>query len=140
MDKQSTIAITGAAGFIASYLTGALNKAGYEQIILVDDFGVPAKAPNLDGKKFKAQIDRSEFIAWCKDHPGAIQHMFHLGARTDTTEMDYEVHRKWNLDYSKDIWQVCTEQNIPLVYASSAATYGNGEVGYSDDHTTVSQL
>ena len=140
MDKQSTIAITGAAGFIASYLTGFLNRLGYEQIILVDDFSVPAKAPNLDGKKFKAQIDRSEFISWCEDHPGAIQHMFHLGARTDTTEMDYEVHRKWNLDYSKDIWQICKEQNIPLVYASSAATYGAGEEGYSDDHASVAKL
>jgi ADP-L-glycero-D-manno-heptose 6-epimerase len=140
MDKQSTIAITGAAGFIASYLTGFLNRLGYERIILVDDFSVPAKAPNLDGKKFQEQIDRTEFIQWCKDQPGAIQYMFHLGARTDTTEMDYEVHRKWNLDYSQDIWQICTDQNIPLVYASSAATYGAGEAGYSDEHATVSGL
>lgn len=66
--------------------------------------------------------------------------MFHLGARTDTTEMNYEVHRKWNLDYSKDIWLICISQNIPLVYASSAATYGNGECGYVDNHEVVPQL
>ena len=140
MDKQATIAITGAAGFIASYLTGYLNRQGYERILLVDDFGIPAKMPNLDGKKFSAQIDRGAFIEWCREHPGVIQHMFHLGARTDTTEMDYEVHRKWNLEYSKDIWQICTEQQIPLVYASSAATYGAGEAGYSDEHESASRL
>jgi ADP-L-glycero-D-manno-heptose 6-epimerase len=140
MNKQDVIAITGAAGFISSYLVGFLNRLGYEQLLLVDDFSVPAKAPNLEGKKFLQQIDRNEFIAWCRQNPGVIRHMFHLGARTDTTEMDYEVHRKWNLEYSKDIWAVCTEQNIPLVYASSAATYGDGEFGYVDDHSKVSQL
>src|SRR5262245_50841002 len=129
MNKQDVIAITGAAGFISSYLTGFLNQLGYEQLLLVDDFSVPAKAPNLEGKKFLQQIDRNEFISWCRQNPGVIKHMFHLGARTDTTEMDYEVHRKWNLEYSKDIWAICVEQKIPLVYASSAATYGGGEYG-----------
>ena len=66
--------------------------------------------------------------------------MFHLGARTDTTEMDYEVHKKWNLDYSKAIWEFCISENVPLVYASSAATYGNGAHGYSDTHEIVNQL
>lgn len=140
MDKGATIAITGAAGFIASYLVGHLNSLGYEQLILVDDFSNPAKAPNLAGKKLKQLTDRETFIAWCDEHPGAIQHMFHLGARTDTTEMDYEVHRKWNLEYSKDIWRICTQQRIPLVYASSAATYGAGEYGYEDSHEIVPKL
>ena len=140
MDKGSTIAITGAAGFIASWLTGYLNRLGYEQLLLVDDFSIAAKAPNLAGKKFREQIHREDFVQWCRKHSGAVQYMFHLGARTDTTEMDYEVHRKWNLEYSKDIWDVCTEQQIPLVYASSAATYGAGEEGYSDDHESVSRL
>lgn len=140
MEKGATIAITGAAGFIASYLVGHLNGLGYDQLILVDDFSVPSKEANLRDKKFKDKIDRTAFIQWCEEHSGAIQHMFHLGARTDTTEMDYEVHRKWNLEYSKDIWRVCTEQNIPLVYASSAATYGAGEHGYDDSHDVVSKL
>jgi ADP-L-glycero-D-manno-heptose 6-epimerase len=140
MDKGATIAVTGAAGFIASYLAGHLNSLGYERLILVDDFSIPRKEPNLSGKKFTQKIDREAFIDWCDAHPGAIQHMFHLGARTDTTEMDYEVHRKWNLEYSKHIWRVCTEQQIPLVYASSAATYGSGEYGYDDRHDLVPKL
>jgi len=69
-----------------------------------------------------------------------LTNIFHLGARTDTTEMDYEVLRKWNLDYSIKVWQLCTKYSLPLVYASSAATYGNGELGYSDDHSIVNKL
>ena len=65
---------------------------------------------------------------------------FILGARTDTTEFDYSVHEKLNVEYSKKIWNYCTEKNIPLVYASSAATYGGGEFGYKDDHDIVEKL
>ena len=65
---------------------------------------------------------------------------FILGARTDTTEFDYAIHEKLNVEYSKKIWNYCTEKNIPLVYASSAATYGGGELGYKDDHDIVEKL
>lgn len=140
MHTQDTIAITGAAGFIGSYLTGYLNQLGFDQLILVDDFHNEAKAHNLSGKKYIRQTDRNEFINWCRNNPGSIKYMFHLGARTDTTEMDYTVHKKWNLDYSKEIWDICTLQNIPLVYASSAATYGNGELGYTDSHDIIKDL
>lgn len=140
MHTQDTIAITGAAGFIGSYLTGYLNKLGFDQLILVDDFHNEAKAHNLSGKKYIRQTDRNEFISWCRNNPGSIKYMFHLGARTDTTEMDYAVHKKWNLDYTKEIWDICTQQNIPLVYASSAATYGNGELGYTDSHDIIKDL
>lgn len=140
MHTQDTIAITGAAGFIGSYLTGYLNQLGFNQLILVDDFHNEAKAHNLSGKKYIRQTDRNEFINWCRNNPGSIKYMFHLGARTDTTEMDYAVHKKWNLDYTKEIWDICTRQNIPLVYASSAATYGNGELGYTDRHDIIKDL
>lgn len=140
MDKQATIVVTGAAGFIGSYLVGHLNALGFERLILVDDFSRPEKAGNLEGKHFAQQIDRNDFIEWCSANPGAVQHIFHLGARTDTTEMDYEVHRKWNLEYSKEVWKICAEQGIPLVYASSAATYGGGEWGYSDSHAIAARL
>ena len=63
-----------------------------------------------------------------------IDFIFHLGARTDTTEFDYSILEKLNVEYSKKIWNLCVEKNIPLVYASSAATYGDGELGYKDDH------
>jgi ADP-L-glycero-D-manno-heptose 6-epimerase len=140
MQSNSVIAITGAAGFISSYLTGFLNDLGYTQLILVDDFSREDKSKNLEGKQYIQKIERDEFIAWLKEHKGEVQYMFHLGARTDTTEMDYSVHKNLNLDYTKDIWKVCAEQNIPLVYASSAATYGNGEYGYADSHDVVKKL
>jgi ADP-L-glycero-D-manno-heptose 6-epimerase len=140
MEKQDVIAITGAAGFIGSYLTGYLNQLGYTQLLLVDDFSKEEKVTNLKGKKCLHKIHREQFFEWTQSHPNSIKHMFHLGARTDTTEMDYAVHKKWNLDYSIAIWQLCVAENIPLVYASSAATYGNGEFGYTDSHDIIKDL
>jgi ADP-L-glycero-D-manno-heptose 6-epimerase len=140
MHQQDVIVVTGAAGFIGSYLTGYLNHLGFEKLVLVDDFSVVKKEANLEGKKFLQQVDRELFFDWCEEHKGEIGYIFHLGARTDTTEMDYAVHKKWNLDYSQRIWQLCTDNNIPLVYASSAATYGNGEHGYTDSHDVVTKL
>jgi len=140
MKENDVIVITGAAGFIGSYLTGYLNRLGYTQLILVDDFGQERKHANLKGKQFIHKIEREAFFAWQQAQQQHIDHVFHLGARTDTTEMDYLVHKKWNLDYSKQIWELCTANSIPLVYASSAATYGNGEHGYADDHDVVTRL
>lgn len=140
MQTTDVIAITGAAGFIGSYFTGLLNKAGYKQLILVDDFTDERKKNNLKDKSYTKLIPRDEFIQWADDNAGIIRHIFHLGARTDTTEMDYSIHKKLNLDYSKEIWRICAGQQIPLVYASSAATYGSGEHGYKDTHNIVDQL
>jgi len=140
MQTSDTIAITGAAGFIGSYLTGYLNKLGFEQLILVDDFSNERKVNNLADKKYTTKVHRDQFFDWYKSHKGSIQHFFHIGARTDTTEMDYEVHKRLNLDYSKLVWEMCTQNHIPLVYASSAATYGNGEHGYKDDHSIIKEL
>lgn len=140
MNKDNIIAITGAAGFIGSYLVGFLNSLGYEKLVLVDDFSIPSKQANLQHKKYLQLVDRNSFVEWCNNNKGTIQYMFHLGARTDTTEMDYNVHVVLNLEYSKDIWNICCAQNIPLLYASSAATYGNGEHGYTDSHDIVEQL
>ncbi len=140
MLQNDVIVVTGAAGFIGSYLTGYLNQLGFNQLILVDDFSDEKKSANLANKKYLHKIHREQFFDWVKAHPGIVKHVFHLGARTDTTEMDYAVHKKWNLDYSKLVWEFCTVNKIPLVYASSAATYGNGEKGYSDSHEIVARL
>lgn len=140
MQGNDVIVVTGAAGFIGSYLAGYLNHLGFDRLVLVDDFSNDQKSANLEGKKFLQKVHREQFFEWQQSNPGIIKYVFHLGARTDTTEMDYAIHKKWNLDYSKRIWELCTENNIPLVYASSAATYGNGELGYADDHAIVSKL
>lgn len=134
------IIVTGAAGFIGSCLVSRLNADGLEDIILVDDFSDEKKNRNLEGKHYKQRIHRDEFISWFAEHAKSVEAVFHIGARTDTTEFDKAIFDKLNVNYSKDIWKICTANNIPLIYASSAATYGLGESGYEDDHAIVSKL
>ncbi len=140
MDKNSTILLTGAAGFIGSYLLGYLNKKGFGNIIIADDFSEEDKWFNFDSKQFIAKVEREELFDWLAKENPTVDFVFHLGARTDTTEFDYSIHERLNVEYSKQIWNYCSEKNIPLVYASSAATYGSGELGYKDDHDIVDQL
>lgn len=140
MDTNKTILLTGAAGFIGSYLLGYLNEKGFTKIIIADDFSEEDKWFNFDSKQFTAKVEREELFAWLEEKNPAIDFVFHLGARTDTTEFDYSIHQHLNVDYSQKIWAYCTRQQIPLVYASSAATYGNGELGYTDEHAIVEQL
>jgi len=134
------IVITGAYGFIGSCLAGKLNDEGYNDLILVDDFSKPGKEENLSSKKFTAKIDRENFIEWLTLNHKFVQFVFHLGARTDTTEFDYAVFEKLNVEYSKAVWNACVEFGLPLVYASSAATYGGGEFGYADDDSLAAKL
>jgi ADP-L-glycero-D-manno-heptose 6-epimerase len=134
------IIVTGAAGFIGSCLVSKLNQEGFKDIILVDDFSDPEKMKNLEGKIYSQKIHRDDFIQWLKDNQRLVQFVFHIGARTDTTEFDKQIFDKLNLNYTKDLWNVCVEFGLPLVYASSAATYGLGEFGYEDNHTVVDKL
>ncbi|MCF6170596.1 MAG: ADP-glyceromanno-heptose 6-epimerase [Bacteroidales bacterium] len=134
------IVVTGAAGFIGSVLTGRLNEAGFTDLILVDDFSKTEKEKNLTGKLFADKIQRDNFFQWFDAHPGEVETVLHIGARTDTTEFDKAVFDVLNLNYSKQIWQRCARHQIPVIYASSAATYGMGEFGYDDNHTIVEKL
>jgi ADP-L-glycero-D-manno-heptose 6-epimerase len=135
--KNNTIVVTGAAGFIGSCLVGYLNYKGYSKIILVDDFSRKEKLVNLENKRFSDIVERSEFFEWLFEEKPKIDLFFHIGARTDTTEFNYAIHQKLNVEYSKMVWDYCTVHDIPLIYASSAATYGNGELGYNDDDNNV---
>ena len=134
------IAITGAAGFIASCLAAKLNEAGYNDLVLVDDFSRDDKRANFNGKRYTALVERDAFHDWLEANENQVQFVFHLGARTDTTEFDRSIFDRLNVDYSKRVWEICTRFAIPLVYASSAATYGLGEHGYNDSHSDVSKL
>lgn len=140
LQTSDCIVVTGAAGFIGSALVALLNQQGYDNLILVDDFSAVAKQGNLAGKGFAEQVHRDVFPSWLGEHAAEVKAIFHLGARTDTTLMDKEVFDRLNLEYSKNIWRYCASNNIPLVYASSAATYGDGAQGYDDDESKISQL
>ncbi|HZK62691.1 MAG TPA: ADP-glyceromanno-heptose 6-epimerase [Puia sp.] len=140
MTKNARIVITGAAGFIGSCLTGFLNKKGFEQLILVDEFSRVDKVHNLEGKQYSDKIERDDFFEWLETTKPHIEFVFHIGARTDTTEFDYAVHERLNVEYSQKIWDYAMMKQIPLVYASSAATYGAGEFGYRDDHEVPFRL
>ena len=126
------IVVTGAAGFIGSALVGELLREGWQDIVAVDDFSRLDKVPNLYGKKLTARVERSDFFTWLDANERLVQFIFHLGARTDTTEFDRTIFDELNVRYSQRLWEACVKYGIPLVYASSAATYGDGEMGYDD--------
>ena len=131
------IVVTGASGFIGSCLVEFLNNKGLTDLILVDDFSQERKLKNLENISFTAKIDRDLFIHDIHRH--SIDFIFHLGARTDTTEFDSSIFDRLNLNYSKTLWNFSCEKKIPFLYASSAATYGNGEFGFDDDKA-INQL
>lgn len=134
------IVVTGAAGFISSALVSRLNAEGYKDIVVVDDFSRADKNKNLEGKIISEKVDRMQFFDWLDKNEKWVEFIFHLGARTDTTEFDVAIFDELNLNYTKTMWNKCIEYGIPLVYASSAATYGLGELGYADDHSIVPDL
>ncbi len=134
------IVVTGAAGFIGSCLVRKLNDERFFDVVVVDDFSNNEKAPNLEGKRFSAKVHRDEFATWLKQNHRFVQFVFHIGARTDTTEMSTEIFDRLNLNYTKTVWNLCIEYGLPLVYASSAATYGAGELGYDDDESLIPKL
>jgi len=134
------IVVTGAAGFIGSCLISKLNKEGHTDLILVDDFSFEKKSANYKTKQYAQAIERKVFLEWVKEHANEVTFMYHIGAKTDTAEFNVDLLNELNLNYTKTIWNICTQHNIPLVYASSAATYGLGEFGYDDDESKINLL
>ena len=134
------IIITGAAGFIGSVMTGKLNRERFIDLVLVDDFSREDKIPNYSERKYTEKVDRDEFFRWLDHNHRFVQFIVHLGARTDTTEFDKSVFDRLNFGYSVKVWEACVKYGLPLIYASSAATYGDGKQGYNDDHRLVPDL
>jgi len=134
------IVVTGSAGFIGSCMVAKLNQEGFNDVVLVDDFSNPNKNKNFEGKIFSQKVDRKKFIDWIRGNHHFIQMIIHLGARTDTTEFNKDIFKELNTEYSKQVFNACIEYGLSLIYASSAATYGLGELGYNDDHEVVNQL
>ena len=132
------IVVTGAAGFIGSYIVGKLNREGFKDIVLVDKFNDPLKNQNYQSKIYREMIDRDDFFTWLADNQKLVQIIIHMGARTDTIGQEPEVYHQLNLEYSQNIWKACINYGLPLIYASSASTYGDGSKGFDDDHDLVS--
>ena len=134
------IIVTGAAGFIGSYLIKRLNQDNFNAIIAVDKFDNLEKNKNLLDLTIKERVDRDQFLEWLDKNYELVEFVFHIGARTDTAEFDIDLLNRLNTQYTKDLWSRCCRYQLPLVYASSAATYGLGEIGYDDNEATIPQL
>lgn len=134
------IVVTGAAGFIGSALLGHLHSMGYGELVAVDDFSVEQKWPNLLDKPWALRVERSVFFEWLMPNAESVQCIFHMGARTKTNEFDESVLHSLNVEYSQNIWNACVDSSIPLIYASSAATYGSGDGGFSDAPNGLNDL
>ena len=140
LKKTIMIIVTGSAGFIGSCLVSKLNNKGIKDIAIVDDFSNEIKNKNIANKSYREKIDRRLFFDWLNNHHKEVDFIFHIGARTDTTEFNTAIFDELNLNYTKTMWNACSEFGIPLIYASSAATYGDGKLGYDDDHELIPKL
>ncbi len=138
--KGKTLLITGAAGFIGARTVEAARDRGY-QLISVDTREFFLSRPEHQGLDFGRIVDRDElFSDWDAGKLGRIDGIIHLGAITSTTELDVQLLRRINIEYSQEIWKRAARLGIPMTYASSAATYGEGELGYQDDETLIATL
>ncbi|MEL6673447.1 MAG: ADP-glyceromanno-heptose 6-epimerase [Bacteroidota bacterium] len=134
------IIVTGAAGFIGSCMAHHLIAEGQSPVVCVDDFSREDKAANLPMDTNCLRVDRQNLFDWWEEHRGKISWVIHLGARTDTAELSETIFNQLNLHYSQQIWTLCARDQLPLIYASSAATYGGGEHGFSDAHEGLAAL
>lgn len=135
------ILITGAAGFIGANLVRELNSRGQKNLILVDRMGSDGKWKNLRGTQFHQFIQADQlFEGLYEELLEEVKVIYHLGACSSTTEKDMDFLMSNNVHYSQILFEFAEELNIPFIYASSAATYGDGEFGYDDNHDLVDQL
>jgi len=136
------IIVTGGAGFIGSCFVWKLNQAGEKEIIVVDQAGADKNWGNLQGKVYFDYLGKDRFISKIRDKtfPSKAKAIFHIGACSSTTELNEEYLKENNFAYSRDLCTWALEHDIPFYYASSAATYGSGLHGYSDDDARMTSL
>jgi ADP-L-glycero-D-manno-heptose 6-epimerase len=136
------IIVTGGTGFIGSALIAALNKRGVDDILVVDRLGCDQRWKNLVNLRFADYIDKEAFIEMVAEDvlPFSVDAVFHLGACSSTTETDVSFLMDNNFEYTKQLAQWATDENIRFIYASSAATYGDGSQGFSDDEEKLETL
>ncbi len=134
------IIVTGAAGFIGSCLVKKLNQEKVHAVIAVDHFDDPVKHRNLKGLRIQEQVEIDPLMNWLDRNAERVAFVFHMGAITNTSELDTQRLNRFNTQYTKDLWTRCVAYQIPIIYASSAATYGRGERGYDDDPARIPTL
>lgn len=131
--NNDNIIITGGAGFIGSCIVRTLNDEGIKNIIIVDNIASTEKWKNLRNKTYKEYVHKNTFLQRLQaDEFGKIDAIIHMGACSATTEMNFDYLWNNNVEYSKTLWRYCADKQIPFIYASSAATYGDGTEGFDD--------
>ncbi len=133
------IVLTGAAGFIGSCVLSTLNERGCKDIVLVDHLNDDLKSQNLKNKKFLDYFDKKDFLRKIvrNELSASVEAVIHLGACSSTILTDADYYQSNNFEYTRLLAQWCVDHHVKMIYASSAATYGDGQFGYHDDHALL---
>jgi ADP-L-glycero-D-manno-heptose 6-epimerase len=126
------IVVTGAAGFIGSNIVAGLNAIQRDDVVAVDNLNALKTTHNLSGLSVAHSLERDALFSWLEANHSKTDAVIHMGACSDTTQTDHDFMMRNNFEYTRRLWSACASHNLRLIYASSAATYGDGSLGYDD--------